>query len=190
MEPNLAAEAFLNLMLKLRVIVLQDSVILRPKYISHPVFQLPIFHSSEYKQYSLDLHNAMESAERNPPFEQQLRNVMPSVVDSIHLSRQAILLELNTMKIGIDALLEDNKKLRRDLNDISSAKTLPPLDVTLQWRQPAESNNVQSALADTIQTTNVRREQSPSLNGSSDLPTRISSFLYKLSRGVRIFLIY
>jgi hypothetical protein len=130
----------------------------------------------------------MESAERNPPFEQQLRNVMPSVVDSIHLSRQAILLELNTMKIGIDALLEDNKKLRRDLNDISSAKTLPPLDVTLQWRQPAESNNVQSALVDTIQSTNVRREQSPSLNGSSDLPTRIPSFLYKLSRGVYIII--
>jgi hypothetical protein len=68
---------FLNLLVELRVIILQDAVVLKNDFPDHPVFCHDIFQSDEFKSFAEESTAAMD--ESVPPAEIEIRRAMPFV---------------------------------------------------------------------------------------------------------------
>ena len=55
-----AAAAFLELMMWLRRVLLQDSVYLKDEFPDHPIFQDPLFRTPNYTQWAAELKAGAE----------------------------------------------------------------------------------------------------------------------------------
>jgi hypothetical protein len=96
-EQTIAAGGFLELLQYLRVVLLQDAVFMIDWMPSHPMWQHPLFCSSEFQQYRQESKRVV--SEMDDPSEQQLQKAMPILqakVDGVHHDLKASILEMNS----------------------------------------------------------------------------------------------
>ncbi|KAF7125749.1 hypothetical protein CNMCM5793_002042 [Aspergillus hiratsukae] len=82
-EPNLAAGGFLELLQRLRVVFLQDSVLWRMEFPGHPIFRDPLFETAEYKAFELDVRGAITTAVEEDPHSIAIQKAVPAVNDRL-----------------------------------------------------------------------------------------------------------
>lgn len=75
----IAAQGVLKLLKELRMVLLQDSVFLMDAYPDHELWTNPIFHSTNFKTFSVQLKRAMQTSQN--PTEFQLQEAMPALMD-------------------------------------------------------------------------------------------------------------
>ena len=74
---DIAAQGFLQLLKELRVILLQDSVIMRTEFPDHPIWNDPLFGRADYAEFAAGVHLSLEDIAL--PDEVRLRNVLPDL---------------------------------------------------------------------------------------------------------------
>jgi hypothetical protein len=85
---DLAAQGFLRLLLVLRMILLQDSVLLRREYPDHIIWQDPIFVREDYLRFAEEVELSIREVEE--PQDLRIRRVLPDVANKIDTHRQDI----------------------------------------------------------------------------------------------------
>ena len=84
-EANIAAGGFFQLLLQLRTVILQDSVLLRHEFPIHPIWNHFIFSYEEYYDFAGRLEAAM--AQSPDPTERRLELAMPDLtrrIENLH----------------------------------------------------------------------------------------------------------
>ncbi|KAN0086503.1 hypothetical protein V8E54_000191 [Elaphomyces granulatus] len=103
-ESNLAAGAFLELLDRLRDVLLQDAALLRREFPQHDLFNDPIFATSEYAEFEAAVTTAVEVARDEDPHLVAVQKALPAVCDS-----------LRTVTGVVKTGLESNDSSMRDL---------------------------------------------------------------------------
>jgi hypothetical protein len=88
-EDDLAADGFLKLLRKLRVVLLQDLAVLQPRYPTLPFFAHAPFYGPEWDDFAL-LVQAEVTGESEPP-SLLLQRALPELNNALQSSREAIL---------------------------------------------------------------------------------------------------
>src|SRR5436305_1690713 len=68
---DLAAQGFLRLLKQLRIVLLQDSVIMRREFPAHPLWADPVFERDDYRAFAEDVELSLLDVEE--PEELQIR---------------------------------------------------------------------------------------------------------------------
>lgn len=110
-EKSLSAESLFDLFEFLRIVFLQDSVILRQK-LQHQIFDSSIFHDPEFIDYERRLLSTIGGIVEDPT-ETRVNDVIPDVMDLIRSFTQ----ETSNGFKRIEALLKENHK-RTEENSI------------------------------------------------------------------------
>jgi hypothetical protein len=79
---TISGQAFLRLLVELRIIILQDAVLLKDDFPDHPLFLHEIFQSPEYKAFADESLAAINASV--PPAEIEMRRIMPFVDERIN----------------------------------------------------------------------------------------------------------
>ncbi|KAN0079726.1 Transcriptional activator of glycolytic enzymes domain containing protein [Elaphomyces granulatus] len=82
-ESNLAAGAFLELLDRLRDVLLQDAALLRREFPQHDLFNDPIFATSEYAKFEAAVTAAVGAARDEDPHLVAVQKALPAVCDSL-----------------------------------------------------------------------------------------------------------
>jgi hypothetical protein len=80
-QDDMAAQGFLRLLKQLRIILLQDSVILQKVFPGHPMWQDRIFVRDDYQEFSRQLEASLLCTET--PQEIQLQQSVPIIADQL-----------------------------------------------------------------------------------------------------------
>jgi hypothetical protein len=80
-QDDLAGQSFLKLLSLLRTIIIQDSVLLKEEFPSHPIWSHSLFQRADYRQFSEQVRSLVRTA--STPHEIQLRQAIPLVADRI-----------------------------------------------------------------------------------------------------------
>lgn len=90
---DLAAQGFLHLLYELRVIMLQDSVLLRREFPQHPIWADPVFVRDDYKRFAEEVLESLNTCEE--PEAVLVRRAMPAVAERINIMEQGMTQTLN-----------------------------------------------------------------------------------------------
>ena len=86
---DLAAQGFLRLLQDFRLVILQDSVILRALLPDHPLWNHELFVREDYQQFAQEVQASLSTAEE--PEELQIRRTMPAIATRlINLERNLL----------------------------------------------------------------------------------------------------
>lgn len=85
---DLAAKGFLRLLVCLRIIILQDSVIMRKHFPSHPMWNSSVFLREDYKNFAREVEVALDDTEE--PEEVRIRTAIPLVADRLTTMQQTL----------------------------------------------------------------------------------------------------
>lgn len=82
-ERDIAGGNFLQLLIFLRDVILQDSVVLMPLFPDSHLWKCAIFSTPEYLDFADRLRSSITESEANDPVDRQLKNVMPRFHDMV-----------------------------------------------------------------------------------------------------------
>jgi hypothetical protein len=106
-----AAQGFLRL-LELRVVLLQDLVVMRRKFPTHPLWADPVFAPDDYQMFTKDVELSLLEIEE--PEEIQIRKTLPAVAERLNTLHQGLARDVaewdaktNKRLDAIDARLND-----------------------------------------------------------------------------------
>ena len=85
---DLAAQGFLRLLQQLRIILLQDSVIMRREFPAHPIWTDPIFARDDYLAFAKDVELTLMDIEE--PEEIQIRKTLPAIAERLSMLHQSL----------------------------------------------------------------------------------------------------
>lgn len=85
---DLAAQGFLRLLQQLRIILLQDSVIMRKEFPDHPMWTDPIFQRDDYLAFARDVELSLLDVEE--PEEIQIRKALPAIAERLSTIHQSL----------------------------------------------------------------------------------------------------
>jgi hypothetical protein len=116
-QDDLAAQGFLRLLDQFRTIFLQDSVILRDLFPTHPIWTDPVFVREDYQEFAVQVKSCLSNIET--PEEIQIRQTLPAIAQRLNVVRQDINQRLDELDIkqnqrlsSIDCqLLQQNVRL-------------------------------------------------------------------------------
>ena len=91
---DLAAQGFLRLMLVLRTIFLQDSVLLRREFPAHPMWEDALFGRDDYLRFAEEVKLSLTDLEE--PDEIRLRRIVPDIASRLNASREEIVQTVET----------------------------------------------------------------------------------------------
>lgn len=80
-EMNIAAGGFLNLLMQLRSIVIQDAVLLKQDFPDHFLFQHPIFSTQAFKDYEQTMQEVLQTQET--PHDLLLKRAFPVIAEGM-----------------------------------------------------------------------------------------------------------
>lgn len=109
---DMAAQGFLRLLTELRVILLQDSVILRRHFPQHPIFTDPLFVREDYQAFALEVEKSLQDLEE--PDEIRLRNIVPDIANQMNMNRQDIVRSLDGYGHKIVEMLQTIDRRQED----------------------------------------------------------------------------
>ncbi|KAL3258479.1 hypothetical protein ABHI18_006016 [Aspergillus niger] len=83
---DMAAQGFLRLLVQLRIILLQDSVMFREQFPLHPIWSDPIFLRDDYEAFATEVKQSIRDVEE--PEEVRLRQALPALAERLNHVRQ------------------------------------------------------------------------------------------------------
>jgi hypothetical protein len=110
---DMAAQGFLRLLVQLRTILLQDSIIFREQFPSHPIWSDPIFMREDYQAFAAEVKQSMQEVEE--PEEVQLRRALPALSERLNHVRQDLQQGLG------HSINEWGKKLQHQLQEMNDS---------------------------------------------------------------------
>ena len=110
---DLAGQGFLRLLRQLRVILLQDSVLMRQEFPDHPIWADPIFARDDYAAFAKDVKLSLLDVEE--PEEIQIRKTLPAIAERLSILQQSLQREINEWGTGSQARLDSINSRLRDL---------------------------------------------------------------------------
>jgi len=154
---DLAGSGFLRLLRTLRVILLQDSVILRRKFPRHPLWREPIFNSVEYQAFAARVESSLEDAVT--PAELTMQKYLPAQEavakqrdDAAIARHDAAIVAISEVKDSVSEI----KDLRSEIRSISQRLDQATAPVRIQqeiWLQP--TGTAAAAAAATVGTSEL-----------------------------------
>ncbi|KAF1316118.1 Short-chain dehydrogenase, partial [Globisporangium splendens] len=100
---EIAGGAFVNMLHNMRVVFLQDSVILRREFSDHPLWSDPLFSTPDYREFETEVLRALPNIEQ--PEYRKVESAIPHVASvlrdgfaSIHSKLDGVVVELTELK--------------------------------------------------------------------------------------------
>ena len=92
-QSDLAGQGFLCLLSELRIILLQDSVILLEEFPDHLIWQDPLFVRKDYRTFAQEVRESLLVMKE--PDELCLRQIIPDIASRLNISQQSIVQSVN-----------------------------------------------------------------------------------------------
>ena len=127
---DLAAQGFLKLLMELRTILLQDSVILQREFPDHPIWQDSIFVREDYRDFSQAVEASLLETEE--PEAIRLRKLVPDLALTVSNTHRDT---IRSIKYEGDRSYAYLSSISRRLDDFLTGK------FTLQFHPPSEATN-------------------------------------------------
>src|SRR5271156_6636686 len=122
---DLAAQGFLRLLKQLRIILLQDSVIMRQEFPTHPIWTDPVFRRDDYQAFAKDVELSLLDVEE--PEEVQIRKTLPAIAERLSVLHQSLACDVNEWGVQTKERL-DNIETR--LGDLFEGRVSMTLNAT------------------------------------------------------------
>lgn len=90
---DLAGQGFLRLLCQLRIILLQDSVIMRHEFPGHPIWADPIFARDDYAAFAKDVELSLLDVEE--PEEVRIRKTLPAIAERLSVLHMGLARDIN-----------------------------------------------------------------------------------------------
>ena len=90
---DLIAQGFLWLLKQLCIILLQDSVIMRHEFPTHPLWADPIFERDDYRVFAKDVEFSLLEVEE--PEEVWIRKTLPAIAEQLNILHQGFSHDVN-----------------------------------------------------------------------------------------------
>jgi hypothetical protein len=123
-EPDLAGQGFLNLLTSLRTVVLQDAILLRRRFPSHPIWCDPLFTTPEYTEFAERVAAGLQGDPE--PHLMQIEQANPLVASELQtLSRTltsveaSIRLEITRQHRSVTAALQELRAQRQRIEGLA-----------------------------------------------------------------------
>lgn len=117
-DGDIAAQNFAYMMRNFRVVVLQDSILLRATFPDHPIWQHSVWQSELYQQFVTQVQAVPDMN----PFEIEIQNVIPLVADRLRvIEQQHLQLSTNQTNVYNDVKTE-LALLTTSVNDLTTRK--------------------------------------------------------------------
>ena len=110
---NLTGSGFLRLLHALRVILLQDSVILRERFPLHPLWKDSLFGCEEYQRFAARGESSLASVVT--PDEIIMRKYWPAYKAVAKLRHEAAISEIKGVQLRVQTILERLSEIERSL---------------------------------------------------------------------------
>jgi hypothetical protein len=115
---DLAGSGFLRLLGALRVILLQDSVVLRKEFPLHPLWKDPLFNSPEYRRFAARVEDGLANVVT--PDELKMQQFWPAHEAVAKLRHEAVTSEIRSVQSDVRSVME-----RLDETERSAASLAP-----------------------------------------------------------------
>ncbi|KAF6527928.1 hypothetical protein HZS61_008390 [Fusarium oxysporum f. sp. conglutinans] len=103
-DDDLAADGFLKLMRRLRIVLLQDLAVLQPRYPSLPFFAYAPFNGSEWDEFAVAVRS--DAAGATEPLSLLVQRALPELSGVLESRREALLQNNQRLAIRLEARLE------------------------------------------------------------------------------------
>jgi hypothetical protein len=127
---DLAAQAFLRLLKQLRVILLQDSVIMRREFPAHPLRTDPVFARVDYRTFAEDVELSLLAFEE--PEEVRIRKTLPAIAERLNTLHQGLVRKVNEWGVKTKERLDSTNARLKDLFEGCVSMTLSSTRVAVQ----------------------------------------------------------
>lgn len=125
-DDDLAADGFVKLLRRLRIILLQDLAILQPRYPSLPFFNHAPFYGPDWDEFALVARS--HTAVGEPP-SLLLQRALPEISAALQSSRDAIMQNCSRLANGVEQRLEGRlRSLQGGLDDLLQGRI--PINLT------------------------------------------------------------
>jgi hypothetical protein len=125
-DDDLAADGFVKLLRRLRIILLQDLAILQPRYPSLPFFNYAPFYGPDWDEFALVARSHTAAGE--PP-SLLLQRALPEISATLQSSRDAIMQNCSRLANGVEQRLEGRlRSLQGGLDDLLQGRI--PINLT------------------------------------------------------------
>ena len=118
---DLAGSGFLRLLRTLRVVLLQDSVLLRQRFPSHPLWTDPLFNGEEYRRFAARVEASLVDVVT--PDELTMQKYWPAHDAVAKLRHEAAISEIKTVSEIVRSISDRLDKMERS----SAASLTPPI---------------------------------------------------------------
>ena len=123
---DLAGSGFLRLLRTLRVVLLQDSVILRQQFPRHPLWTDPLFNCEAYRRFAARVESSLVSVVT--PHELTMQKFWPAHDAVAKLRHEAAISAINSVSASVRTVSESVRTIRDRLDKMerSPASVAPP----------------------------------------------------------------
>ncbi|KAF6527764.1 hypothetical protein HZS61_008066 [Fusarium oxysporum f. sp. conglutinans] len=104
LDDDLAADGFLKLMRRLRIVLLQDLAVLQPRYPSLPFFAYAPFNGPEWDEFAVAVRSDAVGA--TEPLSLLVQRALPELSGVLESTREAVLQNSQRLAIRLEARLE------------------------------------------------------------------------------------
>jgi len=109
-QPNLAAGAFIELLLWLRKVLLQDAVFMREEFPPHPIFRHPLFSQPAFEAFATAVRGACAEAHEDC-YQDAIEKAIPAVADKLY--------NLGSQQLAIsDQIARQHAKLKERVDQL------------------------------------------------------------------------
>lgn len=120
-QEDIAGPNFLTLLYELRVVFLQDSVVLKRKYPDYYLWSCDLFQSDLYKQFEAQVISVVEEEESTVHSSQMLQRAMPELVSSMEAGFALMAASMKAMHVAHSSELLRLSKQWADFFDLGRA---------------------------------------------------------------------
>ena len=122
---DLAGSGFLYLLGALRVVLLQDSVVLRKEFPRHPLWTDPLFDGDQYRRFAGRVEDSLANVVT--PDELKMQQFWPAHEAVAKLRHEAVTSEIRSVRSDVQLMLERLDEAERSSSALTSASTSSPM---------------------------------------------------------------
>src|SRR5436305_11011395 len=134
---DLAGSGFLRLLRALRVVLLQDSVVLRKEFPHHPLWKDPLFDGEEYRRFARRVEDSLVNVVT--PDELKMQQFWPAHEAVAKLRHEAVTSEIRSVRSDVQLMLERLDEAERSSSALTSASTSSPPPMAPIWIQQGQT---------------------------------------------------
>jgi hypothetical protein len=169
---DLAAQGFLRLLKQLRIILLQDSVIMRCEFPAHPLWADPVFERDDYQVFAKDVELSLLEVEE--PEDVQIRRTIPAIAERLNTLHQGLSHDVNEWGTKTKEQLDSIDGQLKDLFEGRISMTLSSTRTVLQPQPTATKATIIPTLTPASVTTTPPFHSAPTspFLSAAPLPSR------------------